>query len=93
MPRPLKIKLGDETWRAHFTVRPPKVDGEDCIGAYCPGDRCLKFFRGMPEHERRETFIHELLHAFLPHYDEDWIETTAEQMSEALTKLEEAIER
>ncbi len=89
MAEQFSITLGDERWKVKRLEKPAKIKGAECAG-YCEaGRREIGIWKGVPEDERRETFIHELLHALFWHYDEEWIETVAEQVDDALTAFEE----
>ncbi len=89
MAEQFSITLGDERWKVMRLEKPPKVKGEDCYGYCKAGRREIGIWKGVPEDKWREIFIHELLHALFWHYDEEWIETVAEQVDDALTAFEE----
>ncbi len=87
------ITLGNEQWKVKLADEPPKINAVECAG-YCEaGKKKIVVWREVPEAERRETFIHELLHALFWHYDEEWIETVAVQIDDALTAFEESFDK
>ncbi len=89
MAEQFSIVLNDSNWKVRLLDRKPKAEGEE-VEACCSAEKkTIWIHRNCREPERREFFIHEVLHALLWNMDEEWIELAAEQMNDALTAFEE----
>lgn len=87
----VKVVVRGQEWTVRFTHHLIRVDGVlDCLGACDARARTLTLsLRRKHADQRRDTVVHELLHAALFDLDDDVVDGVATDMDRALDQLED----
>lgn len=87
--KPFTIQIGSEQWKVIYVRRAPRVAKHDCDGVCNYGPRTIQIHRAGTEENRLETLLHEMIHARWPEMNEDAVELTAKQFTEAIVQHQE----
>lgn len=65
MKIPKQFSIKGKQWKVSFRKKVKHEDGEICRGLCVFGERRILLVKDMPEAERTEVFLHEMVHATL----------------------------